>query len=221
VTGMAYHEFPSVGTPTGSAINDYYAALQGSSNITNTAAHFRLILASSCSACSNLPIQLGAYQAGPSGNLSPLSEQHAGAVFLAASVIQALEANLTDITLFNSGYMYNSTSGAILPQGLLAQRILANLTMGSDYSVNIAGTSTQGVYAILTTNRTGESVFFVNTNTSRTISFALPATVFTPGLVNSYWFWSASAGAPTAHRGVTLPASFMLPPQSILLIANY
>jgi len=220
VTAMAYHGFPSATTPTSSPLNDYYASLWSSSNITNTAAHFRSIVAASCSACSNLPLELGAYQAGPSGNLSPLSTQHPGAVFLAASVVQALEANLSDLTLFNSGYMYNSTSNTILPQGMLAQRILANMTMGSDYAVHVS-TGAQGIFAVETRNGSAESVLFVNANVSRSISFSLPLSVFSPGTTNSYWFWSGSATEPAAHRGVTLPTAFQLPPQSILLIGNY
>jgi hypothetical protein len=174
-----------------------------------------------CSTCTKLPIEIGAYQVGPSGMLSALSMQYPGAVFAAASVIQALAANASMFTLFSSTYLYNSTSQALLPQGVLYSDLLSNMTMGSDYAVKLTSNAPMGVYAVLIKNGTRESLLLVNANPSASFGLSVPSTLFAVGATGSYWQWGSSVSVPTPHRGILLPTTYFVPAEGILLLSNY
>lgn len=220
VTALAYHEFPGDSAST-TNLTHYYGTLTGSSNILNTSAHFRSIVGPACTPCARLPVQIGAYQAGPSGNLSPLSTTYAGAPFAAASVIEALDANISMFTMFQSNSLYNATSGAIYPQGYLYQRILANLTMGTDYPVTFTVHSVGGLFGIEIKNGTRTSLLLVNTNTTLAVGISLTTTVFPVGLSGTIFTWTPTTATPTAHTSLLIPKYVVLPAQAIVLLNNY
>jgi len=220
VAAMAYHAFPWA-TNSDTSVAQFLGALRTDRNITNTSAHFRSILTTSCAACATIPVEVGAYQAGPSDSLSPLLSSYAGAPFIAASVIQALESNVSMFTLFSASYLFDPVNGTQTPQGLLYSRILANLTMGNDYALRIPTTVVGGMYGIVTDDGTHRSLLLVNTNTTLSLTVAIPTTVFPVRATGSIFAWSPPALLPTAHRGVTLPGSFVVPPEGILLLNDY
>ena len=220
VTALAYHEFPSANAST-TSLAQFYGSLVSRSNILNTSANFRSIVGPACGPCARLPVQIGAYQAGPSGNLSPLANTYAGAPYAAASVIEALDANISMFTMFQSNSLYNASSGTIFPQGYLYQRILSNLTMGTDYPVTFSVHSVGGLFGIEIKNGTRTSLFLVNTNVSLAVGISLTSLVFPVGLTGTEFAWSPTTTTPVARSSVLIPKYFVLPAQGIVLLNNY
>jgi hypothetical protein len=220
VEAMAYHSYPPpVGG--GSALDQLYASLQGPQNVTATVTLFRAAIANGCSTCSGLPVQIGEFQAGPAGAIDPLATTYAGAPFLAAAIIEALRMNVSTFSPYDNTWMVNRTTGAVLPEGLLYQRMLENMTMGTDYATTVDAPGVGGVYSLLLENGTRQSLLVVNTNTTASLRLALPTSSFANGTEGSYWQWGPSVPDPIASRSIILPSQIEIPEEGILLVDNY
>jgi hypothetical protein len=220
ISAMAYHSYPW-DQDSSTNLSQYLGALSGVRNITTTSAHMRMLDAEGCSTCGRIPIELGEYNAGPVPVHSPFSMQYPGAPFLAASWIQAIDANVSMFTVFELGWLYNSTSARVLPQGLLYQRILENVTMGQDFLVTVHAGGLGDVEALLIENGSREALLVVNANTTHALQLTLPTGVFPPDSFGSDWFWGPSFADPVATRDVALPISFTVGAEGILLVTNY
>jgi len=220
VAAMAYHSYPAIGGSS-SDLAQYYGILGSPGNLTSSVSGFRQSVTDLCGTCANLPLQVGEYQAGPPEAQSPFSNTYAGAPFLAASIIEALRANVSTFTVFEGGNLVNASTGRPLPEGMLYQRILANMTMGTDYATNVDASGVGGLFSILIQNGSHESLLIVNTNTTFAIRLPVPASVFPIESTGSYWIWGPAVAAPLAVRSVPLPASYLIPQQGILLLDNY
>ena len=220
LAALAYHSYPTAPTST-SDLGAFYGTLAGSQGIPATVAGFRSLYAAVCGTCQALPAQIGEYQAGPPTGFSPFAAGYPGAVFLGASVIEALQANVSTFTVFNSISLFYATSHAPTPEGLLYQRILANLTMGDDIAVTLGPGAPSGTYALLIQNGSRESFLVVNTNLTSDLTLTFPASGFPIGGVGSEWTWSPATALPLAHRAIYLPSSYDVPPQGILLLNNF
>jgi len=214
--GEAYHAFPSAPhDDTDPAA--FLGTLNGSTNLVNEASAFRGGLTAGCPGCGAVPVQLGAYQIGDALH-NPFVLAFPGAVFLGASVIQALLANVSMFTIFNSDSLFNTTSGTIEPQGVLVQRILANLTMGNDFPVVVNASGVGGIYALATANGPHRSLFLVNANTTTGIRFAVPPTIVPNGTVGSIWTWNDTTTYPVATTDGPIAPTYDVPAASILLL---
>jgi len=220
LSAMAYHFYPAL-NGAGTSLSQFYGGLEGQFNITWSANQFRASVDQNCAPCKNIPIEIGEYQSGPSLNLSPLTLTYAGAPFMAASMIEALRANVSLFSPFDAPYFINYTTGAIEPEGLLYQRIIANMTMGTDYATNLSAPGVGGLFSILIKNGTHESLLIVNTNTTQAIRLPISSGLFPVGSTGSYWQWNSAFPGPSVQRSVTLPTSYVVPEQGILLIDNY
>jgi len=175
-----------------------------------------------CSGCANLPVEIGEYQAGgPVPTHSYYSKLYPAVPFLAASVIEAVESNVSMFTVYDSSWMINGTTDQILPEGMLYQRLLDNMTMGTDFPVNVSATGIGGVYGLLIQNGTRESLLIVNTNATLGLHIAIATSQFPVGGTGSEWTWAPSATAPTPLGSLTLPKSYTIPAQGLLLLDNY
>lgn len=220
LAGLAYHEYPWVnGSSTSTA--QFFGALESVRNIPNTTAHMQAMVSAGCLTCDSIPISIGEYQAGPVPTHSPLAANYSGAPFIAASLIQALTSNVSTFTVFNIGWLFNTSSGAVKPQGYVYQRILDNMTMGTDYSVQVKAPGVGGVFAVLVKNGTRESLLLVNTNVTRSLVLGLTTVLFPVGLLGSYFTYAGHNTAPIAHSGLTLPKSYTVTPGEILLLNNF
>ena len=216
--GMAYHEYPWL-TNSSTSVAQFMGSLNSSTAIPAFASKMRTLDEQNCTACVNLPIEIGEYNAGIFNNHSPLAHTYAGAPWLAASVIQALESNVSMFTEYQLGDLYNSSNTSLLPEGLLFQRILANFTMGQDYAVTLNAPGVGGVFALLTKNGTTESLLIVNTNTTKTIKFTLSTLLFPVGITGSKWTWVPSGATPKYTLGI-IPRTYWLGPLTILLLTS-
>jgi len=220
VQGMAYHSYPGPPSPN-SPLATFYASLSSNQNPNATAGHFRASVVAGCPSCVNLPVQIGEYQTGPPVNHSPFALQYPGAPFLAASVILALEANISMFTEFDSTWLIDSTTNAILPEGLLYQRVLANMTMGTDVLTGLNTSAVSGVYSILIHNGSRSSVLLVNTNLDDGLNLTIPALAFPAGTPGSVWHWDPSSEFPLTTSFASLPTNYLVPAQGILLVNNF
>lgn len=220
LSGLAYHEYPWLnGSDTSTA--QFFGALQSVRNIPNTTAHMESMVAAGCLSCASMPISIGEYQAGPVPDHSPLAANYTGAPFIVASLIQALTSNVSTFTVFNIAWLFNTSNGQLKPQGYVYQRILDNMTMGTDYAIQVKAPGVGGVYALLVTNGTRESLLLVNTNVTRSLVLGLTIALFPVGLLGSYYTYTGHNTVPTANSGLTLPKSFTVTPGEILLLNNF
>ncbi len=220
LVGMAYHEYPWV-NGSSTVASQFFGALASSRSIPNTTAHMESMVAAGCATCNRIPISIGEYQAGPVPDHSPLAANYTGAPFIAASIIQALENNVTTFTVFNIAWLFNTSNGQIKQQGYLYQRILDNMTMGTDYTVSVKAGGAGGAYAILVKNGTRQSLLVVNTNVTRGLQLSIPSLIFSTGTVGSYYTYAAYNSVPVAHTSVTLPSVMGVSPEEILLVNNF
>ena len=221
LAGVAYHNYPWT---NGSDVNlaPFMASLESTASVPNSSAKMRTLVGLGCSTCASLPIEIGEYQAGgPAPTHSPFALTYAGAPFLAASIIQAIEANVSMFTVYDSGWLINDTSGQLQPQGLLYERILDNMTAGRDYPVAVNAKGIGGVFAMLVRNGTEQSLLLVNTNSTRGLQLTISTTVFPVGATGSLWYWGPHAADPRDTLSFTLPTTYSVPPQGILLLDNY
>lgn len=217
---MAFHAFPSASGST-TQPSAFLGALEGSSNLTQSAARFRSALSAGCPTCSNVAVQVGAYQAGPPGGLSALQGAYVGAPFLAASIIQAIQANVSSFTVYDSDSLYNTTAMTVRPQGLLYQDILSNMTMGEDFAVNFQDEGIGGVYGLLVHNGSRQSLLIVNTNSTYELNLTVSNATFPVGALGSEWSWGPQTATPVAQPGLSLPTRYAVPAQGLLLLDNY
>lgn len=216
--GMAYHEYPWL-TNSSTSVSQFMGSLNASTAIPSFASKMRTLDTQNCTTCSSLPIEIGEYQAGIFNDHSPLAHTYAGGPFLGASVIEALESNISMFTVYALGDMYNSTNGSLLPEGVLYQRILDNFTMGQDYAVTVTAPGVGGVYALLAKNGTTESLLIINTNTTKSIKFLLGPTVFPVGTFGDKWVWGPSLSVPKFTAG-TVPRSYVLQPLVMVMLTS-
>ncbi|HZY92455.1 MAG TPA: hypothetical protein VFG07_06765 [Thermoplasmata archaeon] len=219
LSAMAYHSYPSSSTSS-IHLSAFYALLTSTGGIPSSSARYRSAVAASCSACTNLPVELGEYQAGPFNAFSPFAATYAGAPFMAASIIQALQANLSALTVYNLDSLFDAASSTPTFEGLLYQRILANLTMGNDYLAPVKVSGLPGLYTLLIKNGTREALMVVNTNLVTALNLHV-ASIYPSGVKGEVWSWSSGAGTPTHQAVQSLPSSYSVGPQGILLVANY
>ena len=220
VAALAYHSYPTSSTSS-RQLTGFYGLLASLANISSTAAQFRSGVSGGCARCSTIPVELGEYQAGPFSAFSPFVGEYAAAPFLASSLIEAMQANLTTVSVYNIDNLYNAGAKNASFEGLLYQRILANLTMGSDYRVSVRGSGVSGVYSVLIKNGTREAVLVVDTSLATGLSLKVPSGVFPVGAQGSTWSWSPGTKVPSYASYSSLPGSYSVPSQGILLIANY
>ena len=215
VMAMAYHEYPWL-TNSGTNVSAFMQSLNSGTAIPAFASKMRTLDATNCT-CTNIPIEIGEYQAGIFNNHSPLAHTYDGVPFIAASVIQALESNVSMFTEYALGDLYNSSSSQLLPEGMAYQRLLDNLTMGQDYAINVTAPGVGGIFALLTRNGTHESILVINTNTTISIKFILSPLLLPLGAIGTHYGWTSSMPYPRATYG-TLPRSLAVPPLAMLML---
>jgi PKD repeat protein len=222
LSAIGVHNYPSGGS---SRVNlaQFYAPLSSSDNVTNSVASVRTAIRGLCTSCATLPILVNEYNAGPGWTTSNYAGSYANAVFLAASVSQALTSNVTQLTVFNLessslkdyGYALLDYHGAAGPTGLLFSGVLSHLARGSVYADRVV-TVVPHVWAVTTTNATTESILVVNTNLTHAValSLGLDMVALATGTVRH---WAPGVPAPLSVFGA-LASSYSVPPQGILLV---
>jgi PKD repeat protein len=222
IAAIAYHSYPSDGSTTMSS-TQLYALLASSHNLSTTYASVRSLVSGECTSCAKLPIFVNEYNAGPGWAPSTVSGTYANAVFLAASVTQALRANVTQLSVYSLqttatgsyGFSLMDAAGTVGPTGILYSKLLDHLTVGQVLGTQVKS-AVGGVWSVVTKNGTAETLMVVNSNQTSSIALSL-GSAFPLTTKGAIYQWDPSLTTPTTTSG--LPASeYSIPPQGILLI---
>ncbi len=222
IAAIAFHNYPSSGT-TRETLSQFYAPLASSHNVTSSVATVRSAIRGSCASCATMPLFVNEYNAGPGWAPSNFGGTYANAVFLAASVVQALLGNVTQLTIFNLqsrssgnyGFSLMDSKGTVGPAGTLFSGLLRHLATGVAYSERISP-GAANAWVVLTGNASTESLLVVNANPARGLSLTLPSGLL-PGLFATVYRWGPAMSTPTSSGGLA-PLTWSIPAQGILLI---
>ena len=223
LAAVAVHNYPSAAGKTTVSLDGFYAALTASGNISHTIAFVRSAITGLCTGCASLPIFVNEYNAGPGWSPSNYGGTYANAEFLAASVAQALEANVTQLTIFNLqtystktyGYSMMNGNGIVGPTGLLFSRLLSHLALGQVFRAPVK-TSLGNVWSVVTQNSTARTLLVVNANATHALALSLLSS-FPLGLLGTVITWGPGHPAPTVAAGKVL-GSYVVPSQGMLLL---
>ena len=222
LAALGYHNYPSTGSTT-VTLAQFYSPLSGTSNVSSTFTTVRAAIKGYCTQCATLPIFVNEFNAGPGWAPSNFGGTYANAVFLAASVTQALRANVTQLTTFNLqtsstttyGFSMINGKGVVGPTGTLFSKLLSHLSTGQVYTAGVA-TTVPNVWSVRTQNATTASLLVVNANLTHAVALAL-GTAFPVAVTGTAYAWSTGTTNPVVTGGL-LAAAYSIPAQGILLL---
>jgi len=222
ISALAYHSYPSYGQANES-LATLLAPLFSSSNITTSYPLVRSFISGRCPRCATLPIYLNEYNAGPGWTPTALNGTYGNALFLAASTVQALRANVTQFTVFNLqsnkstfGYSMMNDTNVVGPTGLLFSGLLRHLALGSVFASRF-NTTTAGVVAALTESSRRATLLVVNSNLTHSATVSV-ASVFSTGAADWLGSWSPSRSTPS-WVSARARANYTIPAEGILLLS--
>ncbi|MCI4360326.1 MAG: hypothetical protein L3J91_01345 [Thermoplasmata archaeon] len=224
LAAIAYHNYPSTGS-TSVNLAQFYSTLASTSNVSAQYASARSAILGHCGQCATLPIFVNEFNAGPGWAPSNYGGTYANAVFLAASIAQALEANVSQLTIFNlqtsstSTYGFSMMNGhsTVGPTGLLFSDLLSHMGTGQVYSTKVA-TTVPNVWAVETRSGSSESLLVVNANLTHAVALSL-GTSLGIALAATEYLWSPGNASPTTSAGL-LNVAYSIPAQGILLLTT-
>ena len=222
ISAVAYHSYPSFGR-VNSSLAQYLAPLFSPGNLTTTFPLVRSYIAHQCARCATLPIFEQEYNSGPGWTASSWNATYPNALFLGASVVQALRANVTQFTMFNLqsnkstyGYSMMNTTDVIGPTGALFSGVLRHLAQGSVYGSGF-NTTTGGVLSVLTQNARRATLFVVNTNLTSSVHLSV-GKVFRVGANDFLGQWAPGMAGPT-WGPARASSNYTIAPEGMLLLA--
>lgn len=223
LSAVACHMYPASQYPV-PTLPEFFGALGGSWGLPQKMVKIRAAIHYECPQC-HLPMFLDEYNAAwfP---IPPMST-YANAVFLGASIIEALAANVSQLAFFTlqdwgsfgQSYAMLSSSGVPLfpyyDYSVFAKHLALNQVVNASIQ-----TSVGGVYAIETTNGTHRSLFIVNTNVSQYVPFTLNGSAFPIGGSGATWVWNSGWSMPhaTTYPNGRLPSSWRIAPEGMFLL---
>ncbi|MCI4332336.1 MAG: PKD domain-containing protein [Thermoplasmata archaeon] len=222
ISALAVHVYPSSWSAT-ETLAQFDAPLAGPDNVTGSVAAVHAAAALACTGCGKLPVFVNEFNAGPGWTPSNHAGTYANAVFLAASVAQALTGNVSQLTVFDLessstteyGYALLGYHGTPGPSGSLFSGILAHMARGSVTADHVS-TVVPNVWAVTTTNATTESILVVNANPTHSIDLSLGLHVVATGLATVF-HWNSTLSGPLKALA-RLATGYTVPSQGILLV---
>jgi hypothetical protein len=227
ISAISYHTYPSAARSQTETPTQFFATLSTKSNITYSYSLVRGYLAGNCKSCGAMPIFVTEYNSGPGWGPSNYAGTYQDAVFLAASTVQALLANVTMLDVFylqtyetsmvNSWALMNRQD-TVGPEGILYEDLLSHMETGHVMAVNIV-TTTGNVWGVMTSDGAKESLLVVNANVTQSIDLNLNHVLQIGwGTSQTYYQWKSGQSTPTSTKTTSLPGSFTIPSEGILMI---
>lgn len=225
INAISCHVYTNDGTSTPTTAQ-YFASLMGPKNITSNYYDLKAHIRDLCAKCSSLPIQIGEFQGGPVGLPAPQDRGYLGAVWMAASFVQALNAGIQSVQVFNlqgapgCEFCMLNAFDVPDPQGLLFSDVFSNLERGRPvYNVSVRSDNTNLWATMIHGTITNTSqILFVNANVSHAETFGLSTRFFTTGQPGSILSWNDPAASPTTTKYPALPDRVTVPPLSLVLV---
>jgi hypothetical protein len=227
ISAISYHTYPSAARSQSETQKQFFATLATSSNITHSYSLVRSYLDGKCKSCSTMPIFVTEYNSGPGWGPSNFAGTYQDAVFLAASTVQALLANVTTLDIFYlqtyetsmvDSWALMNQQNTVGPEGVLYEDLLSHMETGHAMAVKIV-TTTGNVWAVMTSDGSKESLLVVNANITQSIDLNLNhALKIGSGTSQTYYQWHSGENVPSSTKTTSLPGSFTIPSEGILLI---
>ena len=225
VDAMACHVYTNDGTSTPST-QQYFASLTGPHSITSNYYAIQDHIESLCNTCGSIPIQISEYQGGPVSVPAPQDRQYDGAIWLAASLVQAADAGIPSVQIFDlqgtSGCQFCLLNSNYDPdaQGLLLSDVFENVELGHPvYNVTVSSSDSNLWATVIHDWATNETqVLFVNANVSHAETFGVMTKFFGVGQPGSIISWNNSAPTPTSTSYHALPSRITVPSVGLVLI---
>jgi hypothetical protein len=234
VQAVAYHSYPNAGTSNPS-LAQYYGALAGAGNLSTTYPAVRTAVDAACPACDGLRVFVNEYNSGPTAGNGPglpgsiFSQSYANAVFLAASTVQALVANVSQLTIFTlqaaagpapsapetSPFGLVTQEGVPTPAAVLYEAVLSHVASGGVWADRLAP-DVPGAWLVRTTNGTWGSLLVVNAAPSTRLVLNVSGLLPNGTSVES-WNWSPTLAGPVTAFG-PLNGAPTISAQGILLL---
>jgi YVTN family beta-propeller protein len=233
IAAIAYHSYPDSGGSPDSLAEYYEPLTSATHNISGSYGAVRSAISGKCLNCSTMPIQLGEYNGGPSVGGTSYDSNFSGAVFTAASVAQAIDAQVPTMTYFELqsmgstfGFAMDNKANQIDPAGSLYQSMFPYLNGKTAQNVAVRTTLTSVWAAMLTTSgedaalpvthETFTSLLVVNANLTSSLSLSLNG-VISSSMSGRIISWNNSTSSPVSRWG-SFGVSFTVPSQGILLL---
>jgi hypothetical protein len=234
VQAVAYHSYPNAGTSDPS-LAQYYGALAGPGNLSTTYRAVRTAVNDACLSCDGLRVFVNEYNSGPTAGHGPgssgsiYSQTYANAVFLAASTVQALVANVSQLTIFtlqaaagpspstsgSSPFGLVTEDGVPTPAAVLYEALLSHVASGGVWADRLAP-DPPGAWLVRTMNGTWGSLLVVNAAPSTQLVLNVSGLLPNGTSVES-WNWSPTLAGPVTAFG-PLQGAPTISAQGILLI---
>ncbi|MGA8303890.1 MAG: hypothetical protein WA547_01080 [Thermoplasmata archaeon] len=214
---IAFHDYPP---PAGSSETDYLSSITGQYALTNEVQEVRAGITAVNASMANLPIFVGEFNGGPCPIPSPFDQGFPDVLLYMGTVIQGLQANLSELDYFalaNDGFSLVGTNFTPYPTGTWMTE-MHGVRYGDAYDYTITG-DVPDVWSIEWRDGTNETLMVVNANTSEQLSLSV-GTNFTEGSLGHTVFWNGTTSEPEVSA-LPLPQYYAVPPESILLVENY
>ncbi|HEV2316676.1 MAG TPA: hypothetical protein VGV89_03775 [Thermoplasmata archaeon] len=223
LSAVACHMYPASQylRPT---LGQFYGALQGRWSLPFKMDRIDQVIDYECPGC-NLPMLIDEYNA--AWFPIPLMTGYPNAVFLAATIIQALSVNATQLAFFTleDAGSFGSSYGMISPSGTALYPYYVYSTFAEhlalDEVVNATIRPTMGgVFSVETVNGTHRSLFVVNTNVTHALTFTTARSGFPTTGTAEVWEWGPTWKTPKAAATSIgpLPTTWTVPAQGIFLL---
>jgi hypothetical protein len=214
---IAFHDYPP---PSGKGTADFLASLTGPYALTAEAQQVRTRITAANSTLARLPIFVGEFNGGPCPVPSPLDQEFPDVLLYMGTVIQGLEANVSELDYFalaNDGFSLVGLTYVPYPTGTWMEE-MNSVRYGDAYNYTISG-DVSNVWSVEWVSGQSTSLMVVNANPSHQLSLNV-GTNFTVGSSGRTIFWNGTGDQPVV-TSVTLTQYYAVPPQTILLIENY
>ena len=243
IQAVAFHEYPAgwLGTGDGS-LEDFYATIQGAASIPTRMVSARAAVQSSCPSC-NVSVWISELGAALSWSAyGQYAIGFSGALSLASQITQGMDFNVTNIDLFatelaTTNSWFNVTGHARVDYTAYTQMFDHLGTQAFPVSLPGLDHTIYGIDTIAPNDHGRRDLMVVNDNISHAISFT-PQFAGTPeSSAVAAWSWNGSihytpsngtswvepyTPNPVPHElSGGLPASYVLPPQSLVVFEQY
>jgi hypothetical protein len=223
LSAVACHEYPASGiaNPT---LAQFLGSLQGPNSLPLKIPRARSTIHSACRTCS-LPLFVDEYNAENERWSSVYQSSYPDVPFLAASLIQAVDLNLSQFALFDledptpglAGSDMVGTNDSPRWTYWLYADFFENLPMSSVYRLSL-NTTVNGTYGELFNGGNRSRALFVNTNTTTALNLTLNQSGVPCVPIGNATAWGQNESEPVTLNSTNLTGSVTIPPEGLLLL---
>jgi Cellulase (glycosyl hydrolase family 5) len=214
---IAFHDYPP---PSGSSTTDFLSLLTSQYALTAEVNEVREKITAANASMANVPIFVGEFNGGPCPVPSVFDQEFPDVLLYMGTVVQALEANLSELDYFalaNDGFSLVGTTYVPYPTGTWMEE-MKGVRYDDAYNYTISG-HVPNVWSVVWKDGASDTLMVVNANPSDQLSLAVD-TSFAVGSSGHSIVWNTTDSKPVV-ASLTLTQYYAIPPESILLLENY